>query len=267
MIEVGGHKDIILRVSEFQSADVFFAGKLGFMDILPAIDLVDGRCVRLIQGEYDKQITYRDDPIAQAREFHQAGSQWLHVVDLDGAKAGRPVNAEVVERIAKTVPLKVELGGGVRDEETIRRMLDAGVTRLIIGTRAVTHFDWFSEMAQKFPGRLVLGLDARGDHLATEGWLRQGGRDLLDFARQAAGLPIAAIIYTDISKDGMLAGPNLDRTRRLCEAIPVPVIAAGGVTTVDDVKNLKQAGVAGAVIGRALYEGTITLKAALDAAQ
>ncbi len=237
------------------------------MDILPAIDLVGGKCVRLIQGQYDKQITYQDDPLAQAREFQEAGSQWLHVVDLDGAKAGRPVNADVVERIAKAVPLKVELGGGVRDEATIRRMLDAGVTRLIIGTRAVTHFDWFSEMTQKFPGRLVLGLDARGAQLATEGWLQQGGRDLLDFAKQAAGLPIAAIIYTDISKDGMLAGPNLDRTRQLSEAVEVPVIAAGGVTTIEDIKNLKSAGISGAIIGRALYEGTITLKAALDAAQ
>jgi phosphoribosylformimino-5-aminoimidazole carboxamide ribotide isomerase len=237
------------------------------MDILPAIDLVGGKCVRLIQGQYDKQITYQDDPLAQAREFQEAGSQWLHVVDLDGAKAGRPVNADVVERIAKAVPLKVELGGGVRDEATIRRMLDAGVTRLIIGTRAVAHFDWFSEMTQKFPGRLVLGLDARGAQLATEGWLQQGGRDLLDFAKQAAGLPIAAIIYTDISKDGMLAGPNLDRTRQLSEAVEVPVIAAGGVTTIEDIKNLKSAGISGAIIGRALYEGTITLKAALDAAQ
>ena len=237
------------------------------MDILPAIDLVGGKCVRLIQGQYDRQITYQDDPVAQAREFYEAGSQWLHVVDLDGAKEGRPVNAEVVERIAKAVPLKVELGGGVRDEDTIRRMLDAGVTRLIIGTRAVKHFDWFSEMAHRFPGRLVLGLDARGAKLATEGWLDQGGQDLLEFARQAADLPIAAIIYTDISKDGMLSGPNLARTQQLSEAVPVPVVAAGGVTTIDDIINLKNAGIAGAIIGRAYYEGKIDLKAALEAAK
>lgn len=237
------------------------------MDILPAIDLVGGKCVRLIQGQYDKQITYQDDPVAQAREFYELGSQWLHVVDLDGAKEGRPVNADVVARICKDVPLKVELGGGVRDEETIRMMLEAGVTRLIIGTRAVKHFDWFTEMTRLFPGRLVLGLDARGANLATEGWLEQGGQDLLEFARQAAGLPIAAIIYTDISKDGMLSGPNLERTRQLAEAVDAGVVAAGGVTTVEDIKALKQADVAGAIIGRAYYEGKIDIRAALEAAK
>lgn len=237
------------------------------MDILPAIDLVGGQCVRLIQGQYDRQITYQDDPIAQAREFAVLGSRWLHVVDLDGAKEGRPVNAAVVERICRETELKVELGGGVRDEETIRRMLEAGVERLIIGTRAVKEFGWFSEMAQRFPGRLVLGLDARGAKLATEGWLDQGGQDLLEFARQAAGLPIAAIIYTDISKDGMLAGPNQERTRQLAEAVDVPVVAAGGVTTVEDIRALKAAGVAGAIIGRAYYEGTIDIRAALEAAK
>ena len=236
------------------------------MDILPAIDLIGGKCVRLVQGQYDRQITYKDDPVAQAAEFVADGAQWLHVVDLDGAKAGRCVNAPVVAAIAQQFPkLKIELGGGIRNEEAIVTMLEAGVTRLILGSSAIKQFDWFGEMAQKYPYRLVLGLDARGAKLATEGWLEQGGLDVFEFAKKAADLPIAAIVYTDISKDGMLAGPNLERTGQLVQAITVDIVAAGGVTTVEDIKNLKLIGVAGAIIGRALYEGSITLADALAA--
>ncbi|MHC4258107.1 MAG: 1-(5-phosphoribosyl)-5-[(5-phosphoribosylamino)methylideneamino]imidazole-4-carboxamide isomerase [Planctomycetota bacterium] len=235
------------------------------MDILPAIDLIDGQCVRLIQGQYDRKITYKDDPLAQAQEFYDAGAQWLHVVDLDGAKQGMPVNAEVVAKIAKEVPMKVELGGGIRDEAAIVTMLEAGVTRLILGSSAIKQFDWFGQMARKYPDRLVLGLDARGVNLATEGWLDQGSQSILDFAKQAVDLPLAAIIYTDISKDGMLDGPNVERTKQLAEAVNLPVVAAGGVTTVEDIKTLKAAGIAGAIIGRALYEGSITLTEALEA--
>ncbi|MHC5093356.1 MAG: 1-(5-phosphoribosyl)-5-[(5-phosphoribosylamino)methylideneamino]imidazole-4-carboxamide isomerase [Planctomycetota bacterium] len=235
------------------------------MDILPAIDLIDGQCVRLIQGQYDRKITYKDDPLAQAQEFYDAGAQWLHVVDLDGAKQGMPVNAEVVAKIAKEVPMKVELGGGIRDEAAIVTMLEAGVTRLILGSSAIKQFDWFAQMARKYPDRLVLGLDARGVNLATEGWLDQGSQSILDFAKQAVDLPLAAIIYTDISKDGMLDGPNVERTKQLAEAVDLPIVAAGGVTTVEDIKILKSAGIAGAIIGRALYEGSITLTDALEA--
>lgn len=238
------------------------------MDILPAIDLIGGQCVRLIQGQYDKQITYKDDPVAQARQFLEAGSQWLHVIDLEGAKAGRPVNADVVAQIAAQVPgLKIELGGGVRDEAAIVQMLEAGVTRLILGSSAVKQYDWFCQMARKYPQRLVLGLDARGANVATEGWLEEGSQTVLEFAKKAADLPLAAIIYTDITKDGMLAGPNIERTRALVEAVDLPIVAAGGVTTVDDVRTLKGIGVAGAIIGRALYEGTITVETALAAAE
>ncbi|HOK97039.1 MAG TPA: 1-(5-phosphoribosyl)-5-[(5-phosphoribosylamino)methylideneamino] imidazole-4-carboxamide isomerase, partial [Anaerohalosphaeraceae bacterium] len=164
------------------------------------------------------------------------------------------------------VPMKIELGGGIRTEEAIVQMLEAGVTRLILGSSAVKQFDWFCRMAEKYPHKLVLGLDARGSTLAAEGWLEEAAQTVLEFAKKAADLPLAAIIYTDISKDGMLAGPNIERTRQLVEAVELPVVAAGGVTTVEDVKALKRAGVAGAIIGRALYEGTIDLKAALKAA-
>lgn len=236
------------------------------MDILPAIDLRDGKCVRLIQGQYDRQITYKNDPVAQAMEFYNAGARWLHLVDLDGAKAGYSVNIETISRIVKETPMKVELGGGIRDEQTIEQMLHLGLKRVILGTKAIEEFEWFSEMAYQFSGRLVLGLDARGLALAKEGWLQQAGEDLIRFAQKAAGLPIAAIIYTDISKDGMMAGPNLERTRQLVEAVSVPVIASGGVTTVEDIKNVKSIGAAGAIIGRSLYEGTIDLKEAIAAA-
>ncbi|MHC5116171.1 MAG: 1-(5-phosphoribosyl)-5-[(5-phosphoribosylamino)methylideneamino]imidazole-4-carboxamide isomerase [Planctomycetota bacterium] len=175
------------------------------------------------------------------------------------------MNAEVVAKIAKEVPMKVELGGGIRDEAAIVTMLEAGVTRLILGSSAIKQFDWFAQMARKYPDRLVLGLDARGLNLATEGWLDQGSQSILDFAKQAADLPLAAIIYTDISKDGMLDGPNVERTKQLAEAVDLPIVAAGGVTTVEDIKILKSAGIAGAIIGRALYEGSITLTDALEA--
>lgn len=236
------------------------------MDILPAIDLIDGKCVRLVQGEYDKKITYKDDPVAQAKEFESVGSGWLHVIDLDGAKAGRPMNTEAIANIAANCKLKIEVGGGIRDEKAIAEMLETGIERLIIGTRAVKEFGWFSEMANKYPGKLVLGLDARGSHVATDGWLEETSETIIEFARKAASLPIAAIIYTDITKDGMLAGPNLERTQSLVESVDLPIVAAGGVTSVEDITRLGEVGVAGAVIGRALYEGNIALKDALKAA-
>jgi phosphoribosylformimino-5-aminoimidazole carboxamide ribotide isomerase len=235
------------------------------MDVIPAIDLRDGKCVRLIQGQYDRQITYKDDPVAQAREFAGDGAQWLHVVDLDGAKAGRPVNTETISAIAALGLLKVEVGGGLRDEASIRQLLDAGVTRVIIGTKAVSDFDWFGEMAEKFAGQVVLGLDARGSAVATHGWLESSGQSVLEFAARADRLPLAAIIYTDISKDGMLTGPNLERTRELVEAVDTPVVASGGVKDADDIRKLKPIGVAAVIAGRSLYEGTLTLKDALAA--
>ena len=237
------------------------------MEILPAIDLVDGKCVRLIQGDYSKQIDYCDDPVEQAKQFLADGAKWLHIVDLDGAKAGRPVNASVAAKIAEEVPLQIELGGGIRDQQSIKEMLDAGLARLILGTSAIDNFDWFADMAWRFPHKLVLGLDARGSKIAVRGWLEDGGQSLLEFAQKAADLPVAAIIYTDIAKDGMLSGPNLERTAELIKAVNLPIIAAGGVTSVADIKNLKSIGASGAVIGRALYEGSISLKIALKAAE
>ena len=238
------------------------------MDILPAIDLMDAKCVRLIQGEYHRQITYEDDPVKQARAFAGAGATWLHIIDLDGAKAGKPMNVETIKSISEAgLGLKIEVGGGIRDEESITRMLDAGVERVIIGTRAVDEFNWFAEMANKFKGRIVLGLDARGSKVSTSGWLKDSQLKIKDFAIKAAALPLAAIIYTDISKDGMMAGPNLERTQALAETVDIDIVAAGGVTLIDDVRKLKGLGIAGAIIGRALYEDKIDLSEAIEAAK
>ena len=234
------------------------------MDILPAIDLIGGKCVRLVQGEYDKQITYKDDPVEQGREFVAAGSDWLHIIDLEGAKSGKIVNGDAIRAIVDAnLGLKIEVGGGVRDEEAIKELLDMGIERAIIGTSAVTRWDWFCATAEKYPGKLALGLDARGAHVATEGWLEEGDDTIWDFAARADNLPLAAIIYTDISKDGMLEGPNLERTKALVDAVRLDVVAAGGVTKVADVVALKEIGAAGAIIGRAIYEGEINLKEAI----
>jgi phosphoribosylformimino-5-aminoimidazole carboxamide ribotide isomerase len=237
------------------------------MYIIPAIDLIKGKCVRLIQGEYHRQITYRENPVEQAKEFSSAGAKWLHIIDLDGAKVGKPVNAETVAAIAALKQLKIELGGGIRDEGTIERMLDIGVDRVIIGTKAVSDFEWFRQVAEKFKGKTVLGLDARGSKIATHGWTQNGHENLLEFATEAAKLPLAAIIYTDIDRDGMMTGPNLERTKALVEAVDVPVIASGGVKEIVDIKKLAELGVEAVVIGRSLYEGTLNLPDAINAAK
>lgn len=236
------------------------------MDILPAIDLIGGKCVRLIQGEYDRQITYKDNPAEQAQDFIDVGAEWLHIVDLDGAKIGKCVNIDSIREITKLGKLKIEVGGGIRDEETINELLSIGIERVIIGTRAMSDFEWFTEMANKFQGKIVLGLDARGSKLSAQGWTTDHQEPMLDFAVKADELPLAAIIYTDIDRDGMLSGPNLERTKTLVETVKTPIVAAGGVNSVEDITKLNDINVSGAIIGRALYEGTLVLKDALEAA-
>jgi len=234
------------------------------MYIIPAIDLIGGKCVRLIQGQYDRQITYHDDPVRQAQDFISDGAVWLHIVDLDGARAGRPVNTETISAIAALGQLKIEVGGGIRDEQSIKLLLDRGVERVIIGTKAVSDFRWFSDMTKKFSGKIALGLDARGANVATEGWTKDDSQSVLEFAKKVSQLPLAAIIYTDIAKDGMMAGPNFERTKILADTVKIPVIASGGVTTLDDVIKLKKlGGIEAAIVGRAIYEGKISLKEAI----
>ncbi|MHC4111674.1 MAG: 1-(5-phosphoribosyl)-5-[(5-phosphoribosylamino)methylideneamino]imidazole-4-carboxamide isomerase [Planctomycetota bacterium] len=235
------------------------------MYIIPAIDLRDGKCVRLIQGDYQRQINYENDPVKQAQEFSLAGAQWLHIIDLDGAKVGKPCNTDTISAISALGQLKIEVGGGIRDEASIKRLLDIGVERVIVGTKAVSDFEWFSDMAAKFSGKIVLGLDARGSKVATHGWMQDSTQNLLDFATEAAKLPLAAIIYTDITKDGMMSGPNFERTKALVQAVELGVVASGGVSELADIPKLAELGVEAAIIGRSLYEGTLNLSDAINA--
>jgi phosphoribosylformimino-5-aminoimidazole carboxamide ribotide isomerase len=244
------------------------------MQILPAIDLRGGQCVRLRQGDYAQETVFSDDPTEMARRWAADGAEWLHLVDLDGAKEGRPVNHDVVRQITDTVGVACELGGGVRDEAAIRQMLDeVGVTRVIVGTKALKDPAWFSEMAGKFPGRLVLGIDARDSMVATEGWLDVSETSAIDLARQYADLDLAALIYTNIANDGMMQGIDDQTIADMQELarLGFSVIASGGVTTLDDVRKLVAASqetpnLNGIIIGRALYEGTMTVAEAIAAA-
>ena len=236
------------------------------MQIWPAIDLLGGKCVRLQQGDYQRDTVYSEDPASVARQFQDAGARYLHIVDLDGAKAGRPVNLDAVRSILDAVDLQCELGGGVRDEAGIESLLELGLQRLVLGTSALKRPEWFADMCRKYPQRLVLGIDARNGMVATDGWLQTSTVAAPELAQQFTAAPLAAIVYTDIATDGMLQGPNVPAMREMQAAVDVPVVASGGVTTVADVEALAAAGLAGAIIGRALYEETITLPGALQAA-
>ncbi len=236
------------------------------MEIWPAIDLRGGKCVRLQQGDYGRETVFGDDPPAMARHWVELGAEHLHLVDLDGAKEGRTANVQSVRAIVEAVEIPCELGGGIRNEETIRELLDLGLSRLVIGTLAIRQADWFRQMCQKFPGKLVLGIDAREGRVATDGWMETSDVKATELAAQFAGEPIAAVVYTDIATDGMLSGPNLPAMAEMPPAVEWPVVASGGVTTKEDVARLAAVPMAGCIIGRALYEGTLTLPDALDAA-
>ena len=236
------------------------------MDIWPAIDIRGGQCVRLREGDFNRETVFAADPVEVALQWKAQGARRLHIVDLDGSREGRPVSADLVARIVAETALAVELGGGIRNEEIIQAYLEAGVSRLVVGTRAIEEPLWLSEMALKYPKRLVLGLDARNGRLASWGWLETTPLDVLEYLAQLPALPLAAIVYTDIGRDGVMQGPNLEATRRVAEATDVPVVASGGVTRLEDVEALARLPIAGMIIGRALYEGTIRLSAAMTAA-
>jgi phosphoribosylformimino-5-aminoimidazole carboxamide ribotide isomerase len=236
------------------------------MQIWPAIDLRGGRCVRLVQGDYERETAYADDPAAMAEQWAAQGAEFLHLVDLDGAKEGRPVNLESVRAIVSTIDIKCELGGGIRDEAAIDQLLQLGLSRLVIGTRALKHPDWFRQVCEKYPDKLVLGIDARDGLVATDGWLETSQTPAVDLAAQFDDAPLAALVYTDIARDGMLTGPNLDAMREMKQAAAVPVVASGGVSNVNDVARLAEIPMDGCIIGKALYEGTVSLPEALSAA-
>ncbi len=230
------------------------------MQIYPAIDLRDGKCVRLKQGDYAQETVFGADPAAMAQRWVGDGATYLHLVDLDGAKEGKPVNGASVRAIVKAAGVPCQLGGGLRTEAHIQEALAWGVTRVIVGTKALQSPAWLVQMAQRFPGRIVLGIDAKGGKVATQGWLDVSEIAALDLARQYGRPPLSAIIYTDISRDGMMQGANVPAMAEMSAAVSVPVIASGGVTTLDDVKRLHENGLAGCIIGRALYEQQLNLR-------
>ena len=236
------------------------------MILYPAIDLKEGRCVRLLRGAMSAATVFNEDPAAQAKSFADAGCRWLHLVDLDGAFAGKPVNAASVEAILKEVRVPAQLGGGIRDLPTIEAWLGKGIARIILGTAALTNPDLVREGCRKFPGKVAVGIDARGGKVAVEGWAKTSEMTALDLARRVEDAGAAAIIFTDIDRDGALAGVNVAATAVLARALATPVIASGGVAALDDIAALKaheSDGIAGAILGRALYDGRVDLKAAL----
>jgi phosphoribosylformimino-5-aminoimidazole carboxamide ribotide isomerase len=236
------------------------------VQVWPAIDLRGGKCVRLRQGDYQQETVFGEDPAGMARHWVDLGAQCLHLVDLDGAKLGKPGNMASIRAILAAVDVPCELGGGIRDEQTICDLLELGLSRVVIGTLALKQPDWFLQMCQKYPGRLALGIDARDGRVATDGWLETSDTSAIDLARQFAGEPIAALIYTDIATDGMLTGPNVAAMAAMQRGVDLPVIASGGVTSAEDVSQLAAVPMAGCIIGRALYEGRLTLPDALRAA-
>ncbi len=239
------------------------------MILYPAIDLKDGNCVRLVRGEMDQATVFNTSPGAQAKEFRDAGCRWLHVVDLNGAFAGKPVNAAAVDAILKALgpAIPMQLGGGIRSMETIDLWLEKGVSRVILGTIALRDPALVKTACARHPGRIAVGIDARDGFVAVEGWAETSNTTALDLAKQFEDAGVAAIIYTDIARDGAMAGPNVEATAALARAISIPVIASGGVSSLDDLRTLKaveDSGIAGVISGRALYDGRITLSEALE---
>lgn len=237
--------------------------------VVPSIDLRGGRVVRLRQGDYADQLNYDVDPLTTARAFRAAGADWMHVVDLDGAKEGRPVQVELVAQVIEAFGLPVETGGGVRSTDDVRRLLDAGAARVVVGTKAVEDWAWFESLMRDdaFAHKIVLALDAKEGMVATRGWTETSKLKAVDVAKRAADWPVGAILYTDVAKDGMMQGPNLEHTRALAEAGPIPVIASGGVGHVGHIKALRELPVWGAIVGRSLYEGTLNLEQAIRVAR
>ncbi len=231
------------------------------MLLIPAIDLKDGKCVRLRQGDMDENTVYSDKPVDMARKWVEAGARRLHLVDLNGAFKGKPVNADVIHEIAEAFPdVPIQVGGGIRDDDTIQEYLDAGVSYVIIGTKAVTAPHFVEDACMEFPGHIIVGMDVREGKLAIDGWSKLSHHDPLDLALQFEEKGVAAIVYTDISRDGMMNGVNIEATVNFAKELTIPLIASGGITNLDDIRNLcavAEEGIEGAITGKAIYEGTL----------
>lgn len=240
------------------------------MIIFPAIDLRKGRCVRLIRGDVRDETVYSENPVDMAKHWAGRGAQWLHVVDLDGALEGQPRNQELIFAIVKAVKIPVQVGGGIRDMETLKKLLDKGVRRCILGTSAAQDEKFLRKAVERYGDRIVVGVDAKDGYVALRGWVEKSKLKAVDFARKMQDLGVQTIIYTDIAKDGMLQGPNLPATEQMAKALKIPVIASGGVSTLKDVERLRKLegkGVAGAIVGKAIYSGALELKATIAAAK
>ncbi|MCY2952757.1 MAG: 1-(5-phosphoribosyl)-5-[(5-phosphoribosylamino)methylideneamino]imidazole-4-carboxamide isomerase [Planctomycetota bacterium] len=235
--------------------------------ILPSVDLRAGRVVRLKQGDYARQLNYDVDPIQTARSFADAGAEWMHIVDLDGAKDGRPAQTDLISCMIAASGLNVQVGGGIRETQHIQTLLAAGAARVVVGTKALEDWTWFENLAHDpaFAYKLVLALDAKDGVVATRGWTQSSGKLAVHLARQVTDWPLAAILYTDVAKDGMMSGPNIEQTRKLAVAGKVPVIASGGVGSIDHIRKLTQIPAWGVIVGRSLYEGAVDLRQALAA--
>ncbi|MBQ7160534.1 MAG: 1-(5-phosphoribosyl)-5-[Clostridia bacterium] len=237
------------------------------MDIFPAIDLYKKKAVRLKRGDYSEMTVYSDDPISVARSFFETGAEFLHTVDLEGAKDGTTPNFEIIKDLALNSGLKVEIGGGIRDSRTVERYLDAGVWRVILGTAAISDPEFLDEMLARYGERIAVGVDIKDGLVAVHGWREVTGRECFDFCRELENKGVSTVICTDISCDGMLGGTNIGLYRRLVRKFKMKFVASGGVSTTDDIETLKEMGISGAILGRALYEKTLDLGDALKAAK
>ena len=240
------------------------------MIIIPAVDIKNGKCVRLLQGRMEDETVFSDDPAAMAQKWAKLGAKLIHVVDLDGAFEKRPQNIDAVKAIIAQVDTPIQLGGGIRNEQTVQKLLEMGVSRVIIGTEAIKNPQWVMQTAKHFPDQVVVGIDARNGRVAIEGWTETTHTQAVDLAKRFEDCSVAAINFTDIYRDGMQTGPNIEDTRRLAEAISIPVVASGGVSTIQDIQNLlplETVGVMGVITGKALYSGTLDFKQALSLVQ
>ncbi len=240
------------------------------MLIIPAVDIKNGKCVRLVQGRMEDETVFSNDPVAMAQKWAMAGAELIHVIDLNGAFEKSPQNIDAIKNIIKTVHTPIQLGGGIRTERTIRMFLDMGVDRVIIGTEAINNPQLVEKAARDFPSQIIVGIDARNGRVAIEGWTETTHTEAVDLAKRFQDCGVAAINFTDIYRDGMQTGPNLEETQRLAEAISIPVIASGGVATIKDIQNLlplEASGVIGVITGKALYSGTLDFNEALSVAQ
>ena len=236
------------------------------MQIIPAIDIRNGKCVRLQKGDYNQETIYGNNPIEMAKHWEQLGAEFLHIVDLDGAKEGKPTNFLTIGKIAKNIAIPIEVGGGIRNQETIQHYLNEGVNRLVIGTYALKESEWFRDMGQLYPHKLALGIDARKGFVATAGWLETSRTLATNLAKQYVDLPLATMIYTDIDTDGMLTGPNITEMETMRQTVPFPLIVSGGISSLEDIRQLSHSGFYACIIGKSLYENKFQLPDAIATA-